>query len=56
MAQLDRYQQWNLEQAKQALAASKTDKDPANYPKHLGVLEVNLADMIQLVEHLTGNT
>jgi hypothetical protein len=55
MAQLDRYQQWNVEQAKQALAASKADTDAANYPRHLGVLEVNLADMIKLVEQLTSN-
>jgi hypothetical protein len=55
MAQLERYQQWNLEHAKQALAASKTDTDTANFPRHLGALEVTLADMIQLVEHLIGN-
>jgi hypothetical protein len=55
MAQLERYQQWNLEHAKQALAASKTDTDTANFPRQIGALEVTLADMIQLVEHLIGN-
>ncbi len=55
MAQLDSYQQTRLDQTKQALAASLADDDPKTYAGHLGAVEVELADMIRLVDHLTGN-
>ena len=50
------YQQTRLDQAKQALAASLADEDnPRTYAKHPGAVEVELADMIRLVDQLTGN-
>jgi hypothetical protein len=55
MARLMEYEQQRVERAKQALAASQADKDAADYPRHLGALEVDLADMIRLVERLSGS-
>lgn len=54
MTQLARFDQFTLDQAKGALAASEADTDSANYPRHLGALEVSLANMIKLVDQLTG--
>ncbi len=55
MARLDRFQQRTLQQAEKALAASKADTDHANFSRHLGALEVNLAWMVELVKELSGN-
>jgi hypothetical protein len=53
--QLDSYRQATLDRAREALSASQADTDPASYPRHLGRLEVVLADLIRLTEHLAGN-
>ena len=56
MSQLSTYQQNRLDQAKQALAASLVaEDDPRSYAANLGAVEVELADMIKLVEQLTGH-
>jgi hypothetical protein len=55
MAQLASFDQFRLDQAREALAASKADTDAAAYPRHLGSLEVCLKNMIRLVEQLAGN-
>ena len=52
--QLSSHQRGQLERARAALAASRNATDADTYAKHLGVLEVRLADMIGLVEQLTG--
>jgi hypothetical protein len=47
MSQLSTYQHVRLDQAKRALAASLTDEDnPKAYAKHLGAVEVELADIV----------
>ena len=55
MTQLGTFDQFTLDQAKKALAASQTDTDCASYPRHLGALEVSLANVIKLLDQLTGN-
>jgi hypothetical protein len=52
ITQLTRGQQQALERARKALEASQADTDTANYPRHLGRLEVTLADVIELIESL----
>jgi len=49
---LDAYQTAMLFVAEQDLRASEQDTNPANYSKHLGRLEVRLADMIRIVKEL----
>ena len=53
---LDPCQQSALDRARKALADSQTDTDPASYARHLGALEVIVADLIKLAEDLTGET
>ncbi len=56
MAQLSSYQQTRLDQAKHALTASLTERgQPQDLRGHIGAVEAELADMIRLVEQLTGN-
>lgn len=55
MSQLSSIDQFTVDQAEKALAASQQDTDTSNYPHHLGALEFQLAKMIDLVSELTGN-
>ena len=40
--------------ARVALEASITDTDPANYCEHLGALEYHVAQLLALIDGLTG--
>jgi hypothetical protein len=56
MAQLNRFEQARLDQAKQALAASQAAPyDVMTLAEHNGALEWNLTELIKLVDQLTGN-
>jgi hypothetical protein len=53
--QLGRLDQFTLDRAREALEVSRADTDTAAYPRHLGRLEVCVADLIRLVETLAGD-
>ena len=53
---LDSYQAGRVERAREALEASRADLDAANYPRHLGILEVTAKDLLEIIDTLTGHS
>jgi hypothetical protein len=51
---LDSYQAGRVERARKALEASAADRDGANFPRWLGVLEVTTGDLLEIIDSLTG--
>ena len=52
--ELTGHQRYLIEQAREALAASKADKSMEEYARHLGALEYRLETALQIIDELTG--
>ena len=52
--ELTEHQAWLAGAAQAALEASRDDTDPGNCPRHLGMLEIHVQRLLEVIDELTG--